>query len=672
MTIQSKHLKATTTPISEDRETIKEAIKDVNTAALIMSIVHMTGDTSVLKGSIKPKMTTVVKAGQEAQKGKTEYGEAGFTPQERETIRELALDAIEQYRDGGSVSDELSESTIDEMLHYMTGRELDDNFAAYLKEEIAMDGVDRRGLVLGSDEAREKAKQFPVIIIGAGMGGILSGIRLDEADVPFTIIEKNAGVGGTWYENRYPGCRIDVAAHSYSFSFEPKHNWGDHFPLGDDICDYYEHCADAYNLKQHIRFETEVVEARWDEVSQLWSVHVTDKHGNEEVLTGCAVISAVGQLNRPKIPEFKGSETFQGDAFHTAAWPEGCDLTGKRVAIIGSGATAFQVIPELAKTAGHLQVIQRSPAWMFPNPGYHSPVTDGQKWALEKLPYYSKWYRFFLFYTATEGVWDQTIIDENWDSKLSVSESNDRMRVELTEWIKSQVKDPELLEKVLPKYPPFGKRILQDNGNYLQSLQQDNVDLSTSGIREIVSDGIITEDGEHHVVDAIVYSTGFHADRFLFPMKLIGRNGIALNEQWGEDDGRAYLGITVPNFPNLYCIYGPNTNLLVAGSIAHNCESQVNYIMRSIKLMLENGYSSMDCKQDVHDSYNAEVDKINAASAWGSELVTNWYKNSAGRVTANLAFRVIDYWQMTKNPNPADYTLTSLTSQSTALAEETA
>ena len=668
MTKQDKHLKATTTPITEDREAIAAVLQDVNTAALIMSIVHMTGDTSILDSSIKPQMSTVVQEGQDAATGEVEYGEAGFTAQERQTVRELALDVIEKYRDGGCVQADLDEKTIDRMLAYMTGRELDEQFSKYLKEEVAMDGVDRRGLVLSSEEAREKAKAFPVVIIGAGMGGILSGIRLDEADVPFTIIEKNPGVGGTWYENRYPGCRIDVPAHSYSYSFEPKHDWLDHFPQGHDIHSYYEHCANAYNLKQHIRFETEVVEAVWDETAQLWRVHVRDKHGNEDVLSASAVISAVGQLNRPKTPNINGNETFKGDSFHTAQWPEGCDLSGKRVAIIGSGATAFQAIPELAKSVGHLQVFQRSPAWMFPNPGYHSLVKEGQKWALEKLPYYSKWYRFYLFYTATEGVWDQTIVDENWDSPLSVSESNDQMRIQLTQWIESQIKDPELLEKVLPKYPPFGKRILQDNGHYLKALQQDNVDLTTSGIREIVSDGIITEDGTHHVVDAIVYSTGFHADRFLFPMRLVGRNGIDLNEQWGDDDGRAYLGITVPNFPNLFCIYGPNTNLLVAGSIAHNCESQVNYIMRSIKLMLEQGYSAMDCRQDVHDTYNAEVDRINAASAWGTPQVTNWYKNSSGRVTANLAFRVIDYWEMTKTPNPADYTLTPLTQDATCEA----
>ncbi|NVK43890.1 MAG: NAD(P)/FAD-dependent oxidoreductase [Oceanospirillaceae bacterium] len=648
----SKHLQPSAEAITEDDAFIAEALKDVNTAALIMSMVHMTGDTSILKGAIRPKSSDVVSAG---SKDQARYGEGGFTLEEMEAVRAQALEVIQGYRERGCTLPPFDSGAVPEMFSYMSGRDFDEEYLAFIKEEIALDGVDHRGLVLDDPELQARAANFPVVIIGAGMGGILAGIRLDEAGIPYTVIEKNTGVGGTWFENKYPGCRVDVPGHSYSFSFEPNHDWRNHFPLSDEIREYYERCARDYDVERKIRFETEVVSAAFDDRSQTWKVEVRNRDGNCEVLEARAVISAVGQLNRPKMPDIPGLERFEGQLVHSGAWPDSCRHEGKRVAVIGSGASAFQIIPEVAKTAGALKVFQRSPAWMFPNPGYHSAVGEGQKWALKKLPFYSKWYRFWLFYATVEGVYDKTLVDESWDSELSVSAANDEMRLGLTAWIESQVDDPELIDKVLPKYPPFGKRILQDNGSYLKALQQDNVALITTGIREIVPEGIVTEDGELHEVDIIACATGFNADRFLFPMKVVGRNGIELAEQWQGDNGRAYLGITVPNFPNLFCIYGPNTNLVVAGSIAHNAESQMNYILRCLRILLESDNRTLDCRQAVHDAYNARVDDINAGTAWGSPRVNNWYKNASGRVTANLPFRILDYWKMTKQPKTDDY-----------------
>jgi 4-hydroxyacetophenone monooxygenase len=382
---------------------------------------------------------------------------------------------------------------------------------------------------------------------------------------------------------------------------------------------------------------------------------VVDQDGRRDTLVARAVISAVGQLNRPKVPEIPGRDNFRGHLFHSAAWPDRLDLTGRRVAVIGSGASAFQIVPEMAECAESLTVFQRSPVWMFPNPDYHTRVGEGQKWALRKLPFYSKWYRFWLFYTATEGVYDKTLADPQWHDTRSVSAANHEMRQQLTAWIESQVRDPQLLAKLVPDYPPFGKRILQDNGTYLAALQRPNVELVTSGIVAITETGIRTADGRLRDFDAIACATGFYADRFLFPMEVTGRGGVSLNEQWSGINGRAYLGITVPNFPNLFCIYGPNTNLVVAGSIAHNAESQVNYILRCIRLLLERNQQTLECRQSVHDDYNERVDEVNAATAWGCPQVDNWYKNSAGRVTANLPFRIINYWKMTKHPDPGDF-----------------
>ena len=640
--------------ITESRDAIAGYLHELNTAALIMAIVHMTGSTRLLQELPTPRTMDVVAANSASGE---EILEGGFTRSQVDRVHEEALKAIEDYRERGFTLPELDNAQLDTLYRYMCGKDVDDEYLEFIGEEIALDGVDRRGLSFSDPELRKRAGEFPVVVIGAGMGGVLAGIRLAEAGIPYTVIEKNPGVGGTWYENRYPGCRVDVPGHSYSYSFAPNHDWSSHFPLADEIRAYYEHCAEHYGVMPHIRFRTEVVAAVFDEDSQLWQVEIESAEGKRETLTAAAVISAVGQLNRPKFPEIPGLDSFRGEVVHSGAWPKGLSLDGLRVAVIGSGASAFQIIPEMAKTSSKLTVFQRSPAWMFPNPGYHTPVGEGQKWALRKLPFYSKWYRFWLFYTSVEGVYDKTLMDPNWQRSDSVSAANDEMRQALTAWIESQVQDPALLKKVLPTYPPFGKRILQDNGTYLEALQKDNVELVTEGITAIEENGVRTADGRLHEVDAIVCATGFHADRFLFPMKIVGRGGVELSDQWGETNGRAYLGITVPNFPNLFCIYGPNTNLVVAGSIAHNCESQVTYILRCIELLLREGRHSVECRQDVHDSYNERVDEVNAGTAWGAPQVDNWYKNDAGRVTANLPFRIIDYWKMTHRLHPEDYVI---------------
>jgi 4-hydroxyacetophenone monooxygenase len=641
-------------PITESRETIAGYLHELNTAALIMSIVHMTGSTRLLQELPTPRTIDVVAANAESGE---EVLEGGFTRAQVDRVHEEALKAIEDYRERGFTLPELDSAQLDTLYRYMCGRDVDDEYLEFIREEIALDGVDRRGLSFSDPELRQRAAEFPVVVIGAGMGGVLAGIRLGEAGIPYTVIEKNPGVGGTWYENRYPGCRVDVPGHSYSYSFAPNHDWSSHFPLADEIRAYYEHCAEHYGVMPHIRFRTEVVAAVFDEERQLWQVEIQDAEGKRETLTAAAVISAVGQLNRPKFPDIRGLDGFQGEVVHSGAWPKGLSLDGQRVAVIGSGASAFQIIPEMAKTSSKLTVFQRSPAWMFPNPGYHTPVGEGQKWALRKLPFYSKWYRFWLFYTSVEGVYDKTLMDPSWQRSDSVSAANDEMRQALTAWIESQVQDPALLKKVLPTYPPFGKRILQDNGTYLEALQKDNVELVTEGIVSIEPNAVRTADGRLHEVDAIVCATGFHADRFLFPMKIVGRGGVELSDQWGETNGRAYLGITVPNFPNLFCIYGPNTNLVVAGSIAHNCESQVTYILRCIELLLREGQHTVECRQEIHDAYNERVDAVNAGTAWGAPQVENWYKNDAGRVTANLPFRIIDYWKMTHRLHPEDYVI---------------
>jgi len=407
-----------------------------------------------------------------------------------------------------------------------------------------------------------------------------------------------------------------------------------------------------------IRFRTEVVGARFDERSQRWSVRVRAADGREETIEANAIISGVGQLNRPKIPPIPGLETFAGPTFHSAQWQHDHALDGKRVAVIGTGASAFQLVPEVAKQAARLLVFQRSAQWMVPNPSYHAAVSNEKKWLLAHVPFYGRWYRFLLFWPGSDGLMPSLVVDPQWPhQERSVNEMNEAMRVGFTQYMASQIgDDPELLAKVVPDYPPFGKRMLQDNGSWLSALKRDNVELITDQITEITPHGIRCADGREHAVDVIVFATGFHANRFLWPMEIVGRAGVTLRERWGEDP-QAYLGITVPDFPNLFCLYGPGTNLAHAGSIIFHSECQVRYVMGCLAALLRGGFASMDCRREVQDAFYERFDARHATMVWSHPGMTSWYKNASGRVTTTSPWRLVDYWGWTKEPNLADYQL---------------
>ena len=311
-----------------------------------------------------------------------------------------------------------------------------------------------------------------MVVIGCGQSGLLAGIRLQEAGIPFTIVEKNAGVGGTWWENSYPGARVDVGNHFYCYSFEPSDHWTEYFARQPELQRYFQSVMDKHGIGPHVRWETEVLGATWDEASATWSVRIRTADGTEEVLTARAVISAVGQLNRPHVPDIPGQEDFAGPAFHSARWDHDVDLAGKRVAMIGAGASGFQIAPTIAPDVGHLTVFQRTAQWMFPNPNYHATVGPGVRWALRHLPFYGRWYRFLIFWPGCDKGLEAARVDPDYpDQQRAVSEMNELTRQMFTDWIVGQVgDDPDLVAKVVPDYPATGKRTLQDNGAWLGAL----------------------------------------------------------------------------------------------------------------------------------------------------------------------------------------------------------
>jgi 4-hydroxyacetophenone monooxygenase len=366
-----------------------------------------------------------------------------------------------------------------------------------------------------------------------------------------------------------------------------------------------------------------------------------------------AVVSAVGMLNRPIVPALCGLDSFAGRQFHSSHWPADLDLAGKRVGVIGTGASSVQLVPAIASSVAHLDVYQRSRHWMMPNPLYLRAMTDGERWCMANVPSYAGWYRFLEFWNASDRMYSAFRVDPDWETpEQSISAPNEKLRILMTNYMRQQLEgDDDLFARMVPDYPPLGKRILQDGGWYA-ALRRDNVDLVSEPIERIVPEGVRTTDCVTHPLDVLVLATGFHARKFLWPMEIRGSRG-TLQEQWGEEP-RAYLGITVPGFPNLFCLYGPNTNPVV-GSVIFVLECQIDYVIRCLALLVERGDATMECRQDVHDEYNARVDAEHEQMVWRHPKVHSYYNNDDGRVVTNAPWRLLDYWRMTREPSPEDF-----------------
>ncbi|HSG90956.1 MAG TPA: NAD(P)/FAD-dependent oxidoreductase [Pseudomonadales bacterium] len=631
-------------PITEDDAAIAAALEDANIPALMAAMVHITGDPSIVRGDIRPDVAF--------------FGDpqAGISEAHQAEVRARALQVLKDYRDRGcTLPAAPSLDVIREMMDFITGEKLPDDYGGFLLSELSLEGEDPYEQPGLADLPKADRDAFHVVVVGAGMSGLLAGYRLKQAGIPFTIVEKNDDVGGTWLENTYPGCRVDSPNHTYSYSFAPN-DWPQHFSPQPVLLDYFRTCAEQMALRDSIRFGTEVKRSVYDEASATWTVHVTGADGIDQTLTANAIISATGQLNRPRFPDIPGQDRFAGPSWHSARWNWDQDLTGKRVGVVGTGASAFQFVPQIAKQAASVTVFQRTPPWIAPREEYHDDIPTGTHWLLNHVPLYAKWFRFLMFWRTSEGMLAAVRREEGWEGRDdAVSTANDELRQMLTMSVHEQLADrPDLIDKCIPKYPPAGKRMLVDNGTWLNALKRDNVTLLEDPIREITETGLVTESGEAHEFDVIIYGTGFYASRIAWPMEFVGRGGRELQQEW-DGDPRAYLGITMPGYPNLFVMYGPNTNIVVNGSIVFFSECEMRYILGCIKLLIETGHGAMEPKQAVHDAYNERIDAGNAGMAWGAPHVRSWYKNAKGRVTQNWPFTLLEYWTATLAPKAEDF-----------------
>lgn len=469
------------------------------------------------------------------------------------------------------------------------------------------------------------------LIIGAGMSGLCMAIQLKRAGrESFVLLEKSNEVGGTWLDNSYPNCGCDIPSYLYSYSFAPRTTWTQKYARQPEILQYFRDVADQFDIRKSVRFGQTVREARYDEASKLW--HVTTESG--EVWKARFLVSAVGQLNRPKIPAIPGADSFQGAAWHSAKWNRDVDLTGKRVAVIGNGASVIQFLPIIAQQAGHIDLFQRSPSWIHPLYNFH--YTNFGKWWLTNVPFAAQMYRLSIF------------VDCEWKFiafRKQGSLANRIYRWWLERKMKAVVR-PDMHDALIPKYEPGCKRILLSS-DYLQTVQRPNVSLITEPIESFDTKGIKTK-SQHYPADVVIYGTGFRSTEFLQPMKIVGRRGESLDVAWQERP-RALYGLMTPHFPNFFMLYGPNTNL-GHNSIIYMVEGQVQYLMQCLSKMKTAGHQEIEVREEAVKSYNEEVQARLGKTVWAGEC-GSWYKTAEGVISNNWFGPAFMYRRRVKTPD---------------------
>ena len=535
------------------------------------------------------------------------------------------------------------------MLEWAVGEPVPREYGPMIAAEV---GLDEDAPI----RVTEVPDDFEALIIGAGVAGICAAFYLQRAGIPFTIIEKEAEVGGTWRDNRYPGAGVDVPNHLYAFTFAPN-DWSMYFALQPEIQQYLRDVADRLSLQSHIKFKTEVKSLEYRDTAQRWSVTVKRADGSIDVLAPNIVISAVGIFNPPKRPDISGLETFRGPCAHTAEWPAGLDLTGKRVAVIGSGASAMQVAPEIRERVAEMTIFQRSPQWAAPFEQFRKKVPEPVRMLLREVPLYRGWYRARQGWTFNDRVHPSLHVDPEWDHpERSLNAHNEAQRRIFVDYITSELGDrQDLLDAVTPTYPPFGKRMLLDNGWY-RMLRDPKVTLVPSGAARVEQDRVIAGDGSQYEVDAIVLATGFDVQRFLSGFEVRGRSGRLLSETWNDTNPSAYMaGLAVPDYPNLFILYGPNSQPGHGGSVVLLMEMLMQYVTDAIQTMVSKRIGVVECRPDVFEEYVAKVDAAHARMVWTHPRVSTYYCNEDGRVVVLFPFRNVDLFGWTRRFELGEY-----------------
>lgn len=607
-----------------------------------MCLFHLTGDNKWLNEPYRPARDVRLIA---------DPG-AGFDPATATEIREAVLSLVADGVPEAVVNDP-GPTRFGDMLSIFLGERVPDEYVQLVREDMGIDDGDASWT---DDEVPTTTPD--VVIVGTGVFGLCLASKLDRLGIDFTMLERNDEVGGTWRNNRYPGCGVDTPNHFYSYSFAPNPSWRRYFSQRDELQDYLERFATDSGLRDRIQFGTTVTGARWDEHQHQWSITTTTASGQQQLEAQVFVV-ATGHFDEPAPVNIAGLDEFEGDVLHTARWPDDASLADKRVAVIGTGASSMQLVPTIAEEVAHLTVFQRTPQWVRPVDEYDQEVNPAAQWLFENLPWYARWYRFGLFWRYGDGLLRFLRKDPEWPHpERSLNRTNDRHRQEMTDFIEAELADHQhLIDDCLPTYPPFAKRILIDNG-WFSTLRRDHVDLVAADIDRCTANGIVTVDGRTTPVDTIVLATGFTITNLAARLDIVGRHG-SLADDWADDNPTAWLGMTVPGFPNLFVMYGPNTNVGHGGSGMWLAENQSRYIASCLVALAESGESALDVKTERRTTYTEEIDALHDELVWTHPGLTTYYRTSQGRVRSPMPFRLVDYWERTHEVDLGDFNLTT-------------
>lgn len=477
-------------------------------------------------------------------------------------------------------------------------------------------------------------------IIGAGPGGLALGIMLSRAGFDrFTIFDREDGIGGTWRINTYPGLACDVKSHLYSYSFELNPDWSRLWSGQPEILAYFQRCADKFGLRPHLRLRTEIIAAQWDPHTQLWCL--TTASGEQRHFN--VVVSAVGLFTRPLLPDLTEEEPFTGTVMHSARWDHSIPLDGKRIAVLGTGSTASQLIPELAKVADKVYSVQRSPTWILPKPDRH--YTQWERWLFAHLPFAKKLYRARLWLRSESNI---GVIEHG-------SEKTQQFKAVALGLLEKTVDDEELRRKLTPEHPMGCKRLVFSS-DYLPALTGPNVEVVTSPARSLRTRSLVTDDGIEHEVDLVVCATGYAAADYLAELNVIGEQGVTLREVW-RDGAHAYLGMAVPGFPNFFMLYGPNTNV-GSNSVIFILEAQARYIVRALKYLRRGGKCYVAVRPAALADFVAKIDRWMAGTVWTTQC-SNYFRAPNGRVVTQWPRSARAFWSMTRRFRPSDFHFTA-------------
>ena len=502
---------------------------------------------------------------------------------------------------------------------------------------------------------------YHVAIVGAGFAGVAMGVQLAQLGIPFTVYERRAEVGGVWSINTYPDVRVDTLSFTYEFAFEKKYPWTEYFARQSDVRAYIDHVAHKYGVYKHIRFGSDVQEARFDETTQQWTLTVRGEDSVDDVQAN-VVVAASGVFATPRDLPVDGAPGFTGQIVHTTEWSDDVEYAGKKVAIIGNGSTGVQLLSKVAENAESVAVYQRTPQWISPRANYGVPIADELQWLIQGMPFYWNWNKYVAG-LSTIDMRNVLIPDEEWIANGGdVSKRNDMLREILVGYISGQVDGrQDLIDQLVPDYPPMTRRPVVDN-NWYASLTRNNVELVTTPIHRMTDTAIVTAGGETRDVDLVIAAVGFQTEKYIWPTQYYGIGGVTLEDVWTAQGAQAHLGMTVPGFPNMFMLYGPNSQPVASGAgLPTWFEIWTRYIAEGIVGMLENGRSSMVVRQDAFDDYNErlheEAKKLIYLSP-STAMEKNYYVNEFGRLQMNAPWSGEKFYELCASPDESHFEFT--------------